>query len=372
LKQITNLLLLLIVTSLLLPATGIMYASNGIAFNGERQGSPENSDESADGGSTESSEESDSESMDDESDSESMDDESDSESMDDESDSGSMDDESDAWSMEKSNNALDSGSMDNNDDAMDGGPMDDAMDTMSMDDESDTWSMEKSNNALIPLATTPTGTNDALNPLSSGSTGTPTTVDGTTPTQTPTGGVTTEGPLGGETTQGPSPTPGTNAQQTFRIENTTGSATGNVTQADAEFINSILAVHNRERALVGVPPLVWNDTLAIGAKSWAEHLATTGLREHAPHVTENIAWGGTCYGYPGEPGYSCTPYTVIVLQEGWVHEKVNWNGSSSTCAPRHLCGHYTQMINGYSKQVGCGIASGPPSVTMGVLVCRYK
>jgi hypothetical protein len=131
-----------------------------------------------------------------------------------------------------------------------------------------------------------------------------------------------------------------------------------------------LDIHNRERALVGVPPLVWNDTLAIGAKSWAEHLATTGVRQHAPDVTENIAWGGRCFGYPGQPGYSCTPYTEIDMQEGWVREKVNWNGS--TCASQHVCGHYTQMINGYSKQVGCGIASGPPSVTMGVLVCRYK
>jgi uncharacterized protein YkwD len=151
--------------------------------------------------------------------------------------------------------------------------------------------------------------------------------------------------------------------------------TGNTTQQSADFVKTILEIHNRERAAVSVAPLVWNDTLAAGAKAWAEHLATTGLRQHAPHVRENIAWGGRCSGYPGEPGYSCTPYTVIELQEGWVHEKVNCMGPfCNTCASQHECGHYTTMVGdmvGDNKQVGCGIASGPPSVIMGVLVCRY-
>ena len=42
----------------------------------------------------------------------------------------------------------------------------------------------------------------------------------------------------------------------------------------------VLAVHNRERAAVGVPPLVWNDKLAADAKTYAEHLATTGKFDH--------------------------------------------------------------------------------------------
>src|SRR5689334_6795353 len=37
----------------------------------------------------------------------------------------------------------------------------------------------------------------------------------------------------------------------------------------------VLAVHNRERAAVGVPPLVWSDDIAAGAKTWADHLSTT-------------------------------------------------------------------------------------------------
>jgi hypothetical protein len=167
-----------------------------------------------------------------------------------------------------------------------------------------------------------------------------------------------------------------NAQESNSTGNTTAApqqsnSTGNTT----DFVNAILGIHNRERAAVNasgnVPAIVWNDGLAAGSKSWAEHLATTGDRQHAPGFNENIAWGGRCSGYdPKEPGYSCTPYTVIELQEGWVHEKVNWNGS--TCASQHVCGHYTTMVDRDIKQVGCGIASGPPSVIMGVLVCRYQ
>ena len=49
-------------------------------------------------------------------------------------------------------------------------------------------------------------------------------------------------------------------------------ASNNTGNASADFVNSILAVHNRERAAVGVQPLVWNNTLAAGAKAWAENL----------------------------------------------------------------------------------------------------
>ena len=46
-------------------------------------------------------------------------------------------------------------------------------------------------------------------------------------------------------------------------------------QQSADFANSILVVHNRERAAVSIPPLKWSDSLANEAKIWAEHLATS-------------------------------------------------------------------------------------------------
>ena len=41
----------------------------------------------------------------------------------------------------------------------------------------------------------------------------------------------------------------------------------------ADLANGILTLMNRERAAVGVQPLVWNDTAAAHAKAWAEYLA---------------------------------------------------------------------------------------------------
>ena len=90
----------------------------------------------------------------------------------------------------------------------------------------------------------------------------------------------------------------------------------------------VLTVHNRERAAVGVQPLVWNDTLAADAKTYAEHLATTGKSDHpsaewvAAHPMspegENIA---ARYGPPS---------TVSMAQEmqGWIAEKNVFQGAS--------------------------------------------
>jgi uncharacterized protein YkwD len=44
-------------------------------------------------------------------------------------------------------------------------------------------------------------------------------------------------------------------------------------QSNADLQNTILEIVNRERAAVGVPPLVWSDTLAAGAQTWADHQA---------------------------------------------------------------------------------------------------
>ena len=64
--------------------------------------------------------------------------------------------------------------------------------------------------------------------------------------------------------------------------------------ATADFVNSILAVHNRERAAHSIPALAWSKELAGEAKTWAEHIATTGVFAHDtaifPAKGENIAW----------------------------------------------------------------------------------
>src|SRR6478609_4896636 len=61
----------------------------------------------------------------------------------------------------------------------------------------------------------------------------------------------------------------TDNSATLPTTSTASNNTGNI----ADLANSILAVHNSERGAVGVPLRVWNETLAAGAKTWAEHLA---------------------------------------------------------------------------------------------------
>jgi uncharacterized protein YkwD len=133
--------------------------------------------------------------------------------------------------------------------------------------------------------------------------------------------------------------------------------------AQSDLSSTILDIHNRERAAVSpaAPPLVWSDSLAAGAKTWAEHLATTGefVHEKGLNVAENIAGFFKGVSAPGEG------------QSMWVDEKAYWNGSTHTCTapPGKVCGHYTNMIGGY-KEVGCGTASGSGH-KFSILVCRY-
>jgi hypothetical protein len=129
----------------------------------------------------------------------------------------------------------------------------------------------------------------------------------------------------------------------------------------------VLAVHNRERAAVGVPPLVWNDTLAADARTYAQYLADTGKSEHP--TAEWVA------AHPMSPegenlaGLYGTPTTVLIAQEmqGWIAEKNVFQGLPSATGDNAV-GHYTQMVWKSTTQVGCATATGK---NYGVLVCRY-
>jgi uncharacterized protein YkwD len=129
-------------------------------------------------------------------------------------------------------------------------------------------------------------------------------------------------------------------------------------QSDADLQNTILSIHNGERAEVGVPALVWSDELAAGAQTWADQLATTGVAAHsgAPGVGENIAeWTH----YPG---------ALTAMVQFWVDEK---NGY--TLVPFQLGdddhGHYTAMVWETTTEIGCGMATGSVN---DFLVCRYS
>jgi hypothetical protein len=235
-------------------------------------GSPQNSDGGGGGSSSDNSDESDNDS-----------------SMD------SNDDKSDTWSMEKSNNAMDSGSMDNND-AMDSGSMDnnDAMDSGSMDnnDAMDSGSMEKSNDALSPPSTGgPTGINNALRVES-------------------------------------------NSTNSTKIPAYCKSCNDDIYNGTGDFASMILAGHNRERALLGVAPLVWNNELASRAQDLVNYNLTHGLLTHCPFVQGNEQIEPCKYldGENGAQRYHCeqlfangtcslvTKTPAAQMQEGWFSE----------------------------------------------------
>lgn len=133
------------------------------------------------------------------------------------------------------------------------------------------------------------------------------------------------------------------------------------------FDERLLATHNRERSMLGVPPLAWDTDLAKGALAWATHLSRTGKFEHSPDDAsvepegENI-WGGTPRAY--------MPEQMVGL---WIAEKKYFkpgtfpnNSRSGRVAD---VGHYTQVIWRGTTHVGCGISAAGSDE---IMVCRYR
>jgi len=127
----------------------------------------------------------------------------------------------------------------------------------------------------------------------------------------------------------------------------------------------LLAVHNRERAALGIAPLVWDSALAAAASTYGKQLARLGRLEHSPGTSrpgqgENL-WMGTR-----------NAYTIESMAGGWAAEKrifrpgrfpnVSRSGQWSDV------GHYTQMIWRGTRRVGCALER---SRDWHFLVCRY-
>ena len=50
-----------------------------------------------------------------------------------------------------------------------------------------------------------------------------------------------------------------------------------------DFGKALLQAHNTYRAKHGSPPLSWSEEAAKAARSWADHLASTGRLQHGNH-----------------------------------------------------------------------------------------
>ncbi|WP_205481539.1 CAP domain-containing protein [Sphingomonas arenae] len=130
---------------------------------------------------------------------------------------------------------------------------------------------------------------------------------------------------------------------------------------------ALLAVHNRERAAVGAPPLQWDPALAQAAASYGPQLASLGRLVHSPRE-----------GRPGQRENLAMDYSahtsVDRLIGTWVVEKrdllpgafpnVSRTGNWKDVA------HYTQMVWKTTTHVGCAIHS--DGRQWSYLICRYS
>ena len=87
-------------------------------------------------------------------------------------------------------------------------------------------------------------------------------------------------------------------------------------QSNADFQNTILEMHNRERALVEVPALVWSDELAAGAQTWADQAA--GVRQPGP--LDRQLWREHCCVGPWW-GYVDPDGRVLGQRKEWLYRR---------------------------------------------------
>ena len=137
------------------------------------------------------------------------------------------------------------------------------------------------------------------------------------------------------------------------------------THAAASAEERLLAIHNAERARLGLPKLVWNPRLAADAQGWASQLLARGAFEHASPSErrgrgENL-WMGTA------DAWEIEGMVDMFLEERRYFREAAFPDISLTGNWTDV-GHYSQIVWRDTREVGCALDSGNG---MDVLVCRY-
>jgi pathogenesis-related protein 1 len=120
----------------------------------------------------------------------------------------------------------------------------------------------------------------------------------------------------------------------------------------------MLAAHDAVRARVGVAPLAWSDRLAARAQDWADTLLARRQFVHRP----NSAYGENLFEITGANATASAEQVV----NAWAAEARDYDYGSNRC--RGVCGHYTQIVWGDTREVGCAVARGGARE---VWVCDY-
>ncbi|WP_234379742.1 pathogenesis-related family 1 protein [Streptomyces caniscabiei] len=110
-------------------------------------------------------------------------------------------------------------------------------------------------------------------------------------------------------------------------------------------VRGFLSVVNQARADVGVPPLVWDESVAAQARSWARvRVADCELVHSDSRYGENLAKGS-------DPRYSLADAARL-----WLDEKSDYDRPSNSCVDDRECLHYTQLVWRGSTRVGAAKA----------------
>lgn len=132
--------------------------------------------------------------------------------------------------------------------------------------------------------------------------------------------------------------------------------------AETDRMVGITAAHNRVRAPLKLPPLVWSSELARFAQSWADKLAKRGCRlQHRPRSgADKQKYGENIFSATGQSS------DVGAVVDAWAEEVKDYSPKTNRC--KGVCGHYTQIVWRASRQVGCGMATCGDTE---VWVCNY-
>lgn len=136
--------------------------------------------------------------------------------------------------------------------------------------------------------------------------------------------------------------------------------------------DDLLQAHNRWRAEVGVPPLVWADDLARLAGDWAQTLrdGRDCRMEHSrrPQLGENLYWASPVKHSDGRR--QLQRFSAAQPVDRWASEKADFDVAINTCRPGRVCGHYTQLVWRDTREVGCARAVCADHSQ--VWVCNYR
>ena len=129
---------------------------------------------------------------------------------------------------------------------------------------------------------------------------------------------------------------------------------------------TLLALHNEERARLSLPPLSWDTKLANDASLYARKLANENKFEHAPQSPGDDAQGENLW--MGTRGF----YQSKDMVGSWIEEREFIRAGTfpniSSTGDWTDVGHYTQLISTKTKYVGCGLQQNAQDE---YLVCRY-